>query len=107
MATRRLVAVVEHFLELATDRWPSDEAAQCAEGDFVVDLVAQESPIRAVREHEMPVMPGGEWPGDLAVGEEVGRVVLGVLGDPAERDGSDPGLQDDSGTWPGRSTPLD
>ena len=57
----------------------------------------------AVVEELVAVVPLRERAGELAVGEGVGRVVLDVLGDPAERDRPELGLQDDPAARPGSS----
>lgn len=106
-AARRLVAVVEHAVEFAADETVAEVAADEAEGECVFDFVAEERAALTVVEHVVTVEPVGEGAGGLAVGEEMGRGVFGVDGDPLDGDGADLAAEDDAAADGERAGRLD
>jgi hypothetical protein len=106
-AARRLVAVVVHAVELAADETGAEIAADETEGKLVLDFVTEERPAAAIVNHVMAMEPVSEGAGSLTVGEEMGRGVLGVDGDPLDGNGADLSAENDAAADGERTGGLD
>ncbi len=101
------MAIIEHANQFPFEESFAKLPPEPPEGWFVVDLVPEDRPPLTVVEEEVAVFPACKRAVNLAVGEEAAGLVLGMLGDPAQREGPERDLQDDSTTRPERISPID
>src|SRR4051794_22063691 len=99
--------MVEEPPQFSLEETPPERPAEPSQRRGVIHLVTQLGPPCPVVEEQVAVIPGSERPADLAVGEPPRGLVLGVLRDPAERPGTEPGPQDGATPRPDGIAPLD
>jgi len=95
-----LVAVVEHSPQFRLDEPASEKITQLAQGWKIVELVTKDGSPLAIVEEKMPVIPVGEGPAHLSVGEHPDGFVFRMLGNPEPEQGADSRPQDYPRTRP-------
>jgi len=76
--------VGKEFFELAVNEGPCKETAECAERQFVINLILEDAGVHAVSSEAMSMLPSAERAGELHVAKLAALDVVAVFEDPQQ-----------------------